>query len=277
MPPRDGFLPVRISMNSPPEIDYNAIILIDLERHLERIPHIWVVVEPHARSDLPGQYANQQSPFPPEGREGQAVTSVPGGRLHRPAGADRRLGLAPRATIPFCDIKGTWWPGASARSRRAALAASQPRAADKPMKSHTRSSACALRWLTAFFIVERQLAQRGTCALVAPVFDGLSRYDLRFTNAQSETLSPEGRQRFTGPTNAATSRERTLPASRPIKPRRPIRGARSGMLVWGAIKWCRCGWSSTPNSAAFGVSWRAARGRRRPPVHGLSLDRALRA
>jgi hypothetical protein len=34
------------------------------------------------------------------------------------------------------------------------------------------------------------------------VFDGLSRYNLRFTNAGSETLSPEGRQHFSGPTQA---------------------------------------------------------------------------
>ena len=54
--------------------------------------------------------------------------------------------------------------------------------------------------LTAFFIVERQLAQRGSCALVVPVFDGLSRYNLRFTDAQPETLSAEGHQRFAGPT-----------------------------------------------------------------------------
>src|SRR5215472_3459213 len=54
--------------------------------------------------------------------------------------------------------------------------------------------------LTAFFIVERQLAQRGSCGLVVSVFDGLSRYNLRFTDAQPETLSPDGRQRFAGPT-----------------------------------------------------------------------------
>jgi Protein of unknown function (DUF3108) len=54
--------------------------------------------------------------------------------------------------------------------------------------------------LTAFFILERQLAQRGSCGLVVPVFDGLSRYNLRFTDAQPETLSPEGRQHFAGPT-----------------------------------------------------------------------------
>jgi len=56
--------------------------------------------------------------------------------------------------------------------------------------------------LTAFYLLERQLVQRGTCALVVPVFDGLSRYNLRFTNAGSETLSPEGRQHFSGPTQA---------------------------------------------------------------------------
>ena len=56
--------------------------------------------------------------------------------------------------------------------------------------------------LTAFFILERQLAQRGSCGLVVPVFDGLSRYDLHFSDAQAETLSPEGPQRFAGPTFA---------------------------------------------------------------------------
>jgi len=60
--------------------------------------------------------------------------------------------------------------------------------------------------LTAFFIVERQLAQRGSCGLVVSVFDGLSRYNLRFTDAQPETLSPEGHQRFAGPTLACDIR-----------------------------------------------------------------------
>ena len=62
--------------------------------------------------------------------------------------------------------------------------------------------------LTAFFILERQLAQHSTCKLVVPVFDGLSRYNLRFTDAQPETLSPEGPQHFAGPTVACNiSRE----------------------------------------------------------------------
>ena len=32
--------------------------------------------------------------------------------------------------------------------------------------------------LTAYFIVERQLAQRGTCTLTVPVFDGSALYNL---------------------------------------------------------------------------------------------------
>jgi hypothetical protein len=56
--------------------------------------------------------------------------------------------------------------------------------------------------LTAFYLLERQLSRHGSCALVVPVFDGLSRYNLRFTNAGSETLSPQGRQHFSGPTQA---------------------------------------------------------------------------
>ena len=60
--------------------------------------------------------------------------------------------------------------------------------------------------LTAFFILERQLARRGSCSLVVPVFDGLSRYNLRFTDAQAETLSPQGHQRFAGPAIACNIR-----------------------------------------------------------------------
>ena len=52
--------------------------------------------------------------------------------------------------------------------------------------------------LTAFFVLERQLAQRGNCALVVPVFDGLSRYNLRFTDAPAERLSSNGTHRFAG-------------------------------------------------------------------------------
>ena len=65
--------------------------------------------------------------------------------------------------------------------------------------------------LTAFFVLERQLAQRGSCGLVVPVFDGLSRYNLRFTDARAETLSPKGRQRFAGPTVACNVSREDVP------------------------------------------------------------------
>jgi hypothetical protein len=37
--------------------------------------------------------------------------------------------------------------------------------------------------LTAFFMVERRLANRGSCALVVSVYDGRRRYNLHFTDA----------------------------------------------------------------------------------------------
>jgi Protein of unknown function (DUF3108) len=54
--------------------------------------------------------------------------------------------------------------------------------------------------LTAYFILERQLSRSGTCDLVIPVFDGRNRYNIRFTDAGTEVLSPEGGQRFSGAT-----------------------------------------------------------------------------
>lgn len=53
--------------------------------------------------------------------------------------------------------------------------------------------------LTAYFLVERQVAHRGTCAMVVPVFDGSGLYNLRFTDVKRETLSADGYQNFTGP------------------------------------------------------------------------------
>jgi hypothetical protein len=44
------------------------------------------------------------------------------------------------------------------------------------------------------------LAQRGTCALVVPVFDGSALYNVRFTDIKSEALSADGYQNFAGPT-----------------------------------------------------------------------------
>lgn len=53
--------------------------------------------------------------------------------------------------------------------------------------------------LTAYFLVERQIALRGTCAAVIPVFDGSGFYNLRFSDLKRETLSADGYQKFAGP------------------------------------------------------------------------------
>jgi len=65
--------------------------------------------------------------------------------------------------------------------------------------------------LTAFFILERQLARSGACALVVPVFDGRNRYNLRFTDAGSETLSPGGGQHFAGQTRVCNVAREDVP------------------------------------------------------------------
>ena len=56
--------------------------------------------------------------------------------------------------------------------------------------------------LTAYLLLERQLAHGGTCSLKVPVFDGRHRYDLRFSDAGTQLLTPAGGQKFSGPTQA---------------------------------------------------------------------------
>ena len=53
--------------------------------------------------------------------------------------------------------------------------------------------------LTAYFIIERQLARGGKCSQVVSVFDGGGYYNLRFSDVGRETLSADGYQNFAGP------------------------------------------------------------------------------
>lgn len=53
--------------------------------------------------------------------------------------------------------------------------------------------------LTAYFVLERQLARGGNCSLVVPVFDGAGFYNLRFTDLKQEMLAADGYQNFAGP------------------------------------------------------------------------------
>jgi hypothetical protein len=53
--------------------------------------------------------------------------------------------------------------------------------------------------LTAYFMVERQLARHGTCALSVFVFNSAEFYYLRFTDAQRETMPTDRHQDFAAP------------------------------------------------------------------------------
>jgi hypothetical protein len=52
--------------------------------------------------------------------------------------------------------------------------------------------------LTAYFLLERRLANGGDCALTVPVFDGRHRYNLRFSDAGDQVLAPVAGQNFAG-------------------------------------------------------------------------------
>ena len=56
--------------------------------------------------------------------------------------------------------------------------------------------------LTAYFLVERQLGRDGDCAMKVPVFDGHNRYNLIFSDAGEQTLSPSGGQKYSGAAKA---------------------------------------------------------------------------
>jgi hypothetical protein len=50
--------------------------------------------------------------------------------------------------------------------------------------------------------LERDLSDRGTCALAVRVFNGSSLYNLRFINLRYDTLSADGYQNFAGPSQS---------------------------------------------------------------------------
>lgn len=86
------------------------------------------------------------------------------------------------------------------RGDGAVINASMPPRVGKPLLTSVEQIRSTVDQLTAYFILERQLAQSGRCALVVPVFDGSGLYNVRFTDIKPETLSADGHQNFTGPT-----------------------------------------------------------------------------
>jgi Protein of unknown function (DUF3108) len=78
--------------------------------------------------------------------------------------------------------------------------AAAPPSAESPVFVSAQQLRGTVDQLTAYFILEHQLAHRGTCALVVPVFDGSGLYNLRFTDVKREILSADSHQDFAGPT-----------------------------------------------------------------------------
>jgi hypothetical protein len=64
--------------------------------------------------------------------------------------------------------------------------------------------------LSALFIMERQLASRGSCARVVAVYDGLRRYDLHFTDAVPQTIRASGGHSFAGTTAVCRMRREAI-------------------------------------------------------------------
>ena len=77
--------------------------------------------------------------------------------------------------------------------------ASAPASTGRPFLVAAEQIRGTVEQLTAYFILERQLARGGSCSLVVPVFDGAGFYNLRFSDLKRETLSADGYQKFAGP------------------------------------------------------------------------------
>ena len=90
--------------------------------------------------------------------------------------------------------------GLDYRSDGTVINASTPISVATPLLVAAQQMHNTVDQLTAYFLVERQLARRGTCALVVPVFDGSALYNLHFTDVKREMLDTDGYQNFAGPT-----------------------------------------------------------------------------
>lgn len=64
--------------------------------------------------------------------------------------------------------------------------------------------------LSAYFLVERRLGQGENCTLTVPVFDGLHRYDLKFTDLGEQKLSGAKERHYSGDAHACKMARETL-------------------------------------------------------------------
>ena len=74
-----------------------------------------------------------------------------------------------------------------------------PASSGEPFVVAAKQTRGTVDQLTAYFLIERQLAHGGSCAMVVPVFDGAGFYNLRFSDLKRETLSADRYQKFAGP------------------------------------------------------------------------------
>jgi hypothetical protein len=87
--------------------------------------------------------------------------------------------------------------------------------------------------LSALFIMERQLATRGSCARVVAVYDGLRRYDLHFTDAVPQTIRASGGHSFAGTTAVCRMRREAIAGFLDDDGR--SEGAYAGTLSYGRL------------------------------------------
>jgi len=92
--------------------------------------------------------------------------------------------------------------------------ASAPPSLERPLLVAVEQTRGTVDQLTAYFILERQLADRGTCALVVPVFDGSALYNLHFADVEREMLSADEYQNFAGPTQICEVNREDIQANR---------------------------------------------------------------
>jgi hypothetical protein len=91
---------------------------------------------------------------------------------------------------------------------------STPPSTDRPVVLAAEQTRGTVDQLTAYFLLERQLAHRGTCGTVIPVFDGSGLYNLRFADFKRETLSADRYQNFAGPTQVCEVVREEISAAR---------------------------------------------------------------
>jgi len=92
--------------------------------------------------------------------------------------------------------------------------ASAPPSAGRPLLVAAEQARGTVDQLTAYFLLERQLAHRGACALVVPVFDGSGVYNLRFADFKREALAADGYQNFAGPSQVCEVAREDIQANR---------------------------------------------------------------